>query len=603
MDQRSGSLTAPFLRRLCGGTRRASLGAAILSASLLLSLGAAAAAPVSARAISGYGASGLFLAGVVANSARDTAAAAEYFREALRADPRNVGLLDQTFLAELVDGNLDEAFKLAERSIIRDKTNALAHVALGVRALKARQFERAQRSFDRAGGTTREPDLTIALLRAWAQLGAGDVGGALQSVDRFKDNELRGYRDFFGGLMADLGKRPGDAENRLASAYKADGSILRVTDAYARMLSRRAKPAEAKEVVAKWRSTHPNQPYLDRQFQALEKGEMLPPLVTSVAEGAAEVFYGLGAVGSASRDPMMAIIYLQLARHLAPKDEVIAITLGELFEQLRQNARAAELYETIPATSPLANRAAIGRAAALERLEKSDEAISVLKTLLTNHPEDLEAADTLGQILRTKKRWAESVEVYDAALKTVAKLEKRHWAIFFGRAIGYERSKQWAKAEPDFIAALDLLPPKPRNLREAAERAQVLNYLAYSWVDMHMNIDKSFEMLREAVAMAPGDGAVVDSLGWAYFRLGRYEDAVRELERAILLKAGDPTINDHLGDAYWKVGRQREARFKWSQALTLNPEPEEIDKIRKKLDVGIEEGPAANAAPAKPNGG
>lgn len=599
MDQNTGSFPARLKRQM----RTAVWHAALLSAALVLGAGHAVAAPPQARSTSGYGASGSFLAGVVANTARDTAAAAEYFREALRADPRNPGLLDQAFLAELVDGNIEGAFKLAERAIQRDKSNALAHVAMGVKALKNRQFDRARQSFDRAGGTVRDADLTISLLRAWAQVGAGDVGAALQSVDRFKDNELRGYRDFFGGLMADVGKRPTEAENRLGSAYRTENGIMRVTDAYARLLSRRGKSAEAKDVLMRWRASHPNQPYLERQFKAIEAGETLPPLVGSVAEGAAEVFYGLGAVGSASRDPMTAVIYLQLARYLAPKDEVIAITLGEFFEQLRQNARAAEIYETIPATSPLANRAALGRATSLERLEKTDEAIAVLRTLLAAHPEDLEAADTLGQILRVKKRWVESTDVYDGAIKQVAKLEQRHWSLLFGRAIGYERSKQWPKAEADFLAALDLLPPKPRNPREAAERAQVMNYLAYSWVDMHMNIDRSFEMLREAVAMAPGDGAVVDSLGWAYFRLGRYAEAVRELERAVLLKAGDPTINDHLGDAYWKVGRQREARFKWNQTLTLNPEPEDFEKIKKKIETGLEDGPAANAAPAKPNGG
>ncbi|KAF0230366.1 MAG: hypothetical protein FD175_1688 [Beijerinckiaceae bacterium] len=582
---------------------KTALRALVLSMAVAFVTGTALAATPPARVVSGNGASGSFLAGVVANTARDMSAAAEYFREALKADPRNAGLLDQAFLAELVDGNHEEAFRLAERAIRHDKSNALAHVALGVRALKAKQYDRARASFDRAGGSAREADLTIGLLRAWAQAGAGDVAGALQGIDRFKENELRGYREFFGGLIADLGKRPVEAETRLANAYKTENGIMRVTDAYARILSRRGKIAEAKEIVTQWRTRNTSQPYLDRQFQALDKGEALPPLVGSVTEGAAEVFYGLGAVGAASRDPMTAVIYLQLARLLSPKDEVIAITLGEFFEQLRQNERAAETYQMVPASSPLANRAAIGRATSLERLEKTDEAIIVLRTLLAAHPEDLEAADTLGAILRVKKRWVESIEVYDAAIKSVAKLEQRHWPLLFGRAIGYERSKQWAKAEPDFLAALDLLPPKPRSPREAAERAQVMNYLAYSWVDMHMNIDKSFEMLRQAVAMAPGDGAVVDSLGWAYFRLGRYEDAVRELERAVLLKAGDPTINDHLGDAYWRVGRQREARFKWSQTLTLNPEPEDLEKITRKLETGLADGPAANAAPPKPNGG
>jgi tetratricopeptide (TPR) repeat protein len=272
---------------------------------------------------------------------------------------------------------------------------------------------------------------------------------------------------------------------------------------------------------------------------------------------------------------------------------------------LRQNQRAADTYAKIPPASPFGNRSAIGRAAALERLEKTDEAIEALRALLALHPEDIEAADTLGSILRIKKRWLESIEVYDAAIKATPRIEGKHWTLFFGRAIGHERSKQWAKAEPDFLKALELLPPRPRTNRERAERAQVLNYLAYSWVDMHMNIDRSFEMLREAVSLAPTDGAIVDSLGWAYYRLGRYDEAVKELERAVLLRAGDSTINDHLGDAYWRVGRRREAFYKWQQALGLNPEPEERAAIEKKLESGLEDvSAAATPVPApKPNGG
>lgn len=585
-------------------TRKAALRGFGLAVALVAGMGMAGAAPAPApRSLAGIGASGAFLAGVVASSERDTAAAAAFFREALRADPRNAGLLDQAFLAELVDGNAEEAFRLAERAIQRDKSNALAHVALGVRALKNRQYERAKTSFERAGGTVREADLTISLLRAWALVGLGETGTALQGVDKFKDNELRGYRDFFAGLMAEVAKRPNEAEARLESAYKADPSILRVADAYARVLSRRGKIAEAIQVIEGWKQRNPNQPFLDKQAAQLAKGEALPPLASTIAEGTAEVFYGLGAVGSAARDPMTGIIYLQMARYLAPKDEIVTTTLAEFFEQLRQHARAAQLFEMIPPTSPLANRAMIGRASALERMERTDDAITVLRDLLARQPGEFEASDTLGTILRIKKRWQESIEVYSAAITALPKVEQRHWPLYFGRAIAYERSKQWDKAEVDFLAALDLLPARPRTARERMERAQVLNYLAYSWVDMRMNIEKSFDMLREAVSFAPGDGAIVDSLGWAFYRLGRYEDAVRELERAILLKAGDPTINDHLGDAYWKVGRTREARFKWEQALGLNPEPEDAEKIRRKLEVGLEEGPAANAAAPKPNGG
>jgi tetratricopeptide (TPR) repeat protein len=554
--------------------------------------------------------SGAFLAGIVANGERDTAAAAEYFQEALRNDPRNASLVENAFIATMVDGNLNDAFKLAERAIRADKSNALAHVALGVQALKARDYARARASFERAGATAREPDLTVALLRAWALVGAGELTAALQAMDRFKENDIRGYRDFFAGLMADVGRRPNEAERRLASAFANEGPPLRLADAYIRLLTRRGKFEEAKAAITKWQAGNPGQPYLDRQAKAVERGDVLESLTPGVAEGAAEVFYGLGALGAAARDPFTAIIYIQFARFLAPGDEVVTMTLAEFFEQVRQNARAADLYAEITPQSVFHTRALSGRALALERQGKSDEAILVLHSLLSEAPDDLEAADTLGLILRSKKRWAESIQVYSNAIARVAKPDQRHWALFFGRAIGQERMKQWPQAEADFLKALSLLPPKPRTGRERAERAQVLNYLAYSWVDMHMNIEKSFDMLREAVSLTPEDGAIVDSLGWAFYRLGKYEDAVRELERAMLLRGGDPTINDHLGDAYWKVGRKREAYFKWSQALGLNPEPEDRDKIERKLAVGLDEATAASSAqpsvpgtPPKPDGG
>ena len=96
-------------------------------------------------------------------------------------------------------------------------------------------------------------------------------------------------------------------------------------------------------------------------------------------------------------------------------------------------------------------------------------------------------------------------------------------------------------------------------------------------------------MLQRAVELAPRDGMIIDCLGWAYYRLGRYDDAVRELEKAVELKAGDPVINDHLGDAYWKVGRKLEAKFQWNHAKDSNPEHEDLLKILKKIDNGLDD--------------
>ena len=149
--------------------------------------------------------------------------------------------------------------------------------------------------------------------------------------------------------------------------------------------------------------------------------------------------------------------------------------------------------------------------------------------------------------------------------------------IFYFRGICYERSKQWPKAEADLKKALELFPEQPH----------VLNYLGYSWVDQGINLDDGMAMIKRAVQQRPDDGYIVDSLGWAYFRIGNYEEAAKQLERAIELKPEDPTINDHLGDAYWRVGRVLEAKFQWAHARDLKPDPEDLPKIEEKLKNGL----------------
>ena len=125
----------------------------------------------------------------------------------------------------------------------------------------------------------------------------------------------------------------------------------------------------------------------------------------------------------------------------------------------------------------------------------------------------------------------------------------------------------------------------------------VLNYLGYSWVDQNKNLKTGLQLIEKAVKLKPDDGYIVDSLGWAHYRMGNYKEAVRWLERAVELRPDDPILNDHLGDGLWRVGREREALFQWNQALTLKPEPDDSDKIQKKIKTGLPV--LAKALPAK----
>src|SRR5271156_1157046 len=220
---------------------------------------------------------------------------------------------------------------------------------------------------------------------------------------------------------------------------------------------------------------------------------------------------------------------------------------------------------------------------------KPDEAMRRLTEIVAARPHDVEALSALAELQRSTKKYVEAAATYDQAIAAVGIPQRDNWTLFYFRAICYERSQQWPKAEADFKKALELYPDQPL----------VLNYLGYSWVDQGVHLDEGMDMIRRSVEQRPDDGYIVDSLGWAYFRTGNYDEAVKNLERAVELKPEDPTINDHLGDAYWRVGRLLEAHFQWSHAKDLKPEPEDLPKIEEKLKNGLPDDTSSAADAAK----
>ena len=207
-----------------------------------------------------------------------------------------------------------------------------------------------------------------------------------------------------------------------------------------------------------------------------------------------------------------------------------------------------------------------------------------LKTLVAEKPDRIDAALTLADLLRGKEKYSDAVQAYDTAIMRIRNLEERHWSVFFGRGIVLERTKQWPKAEVDMKKALELSPEQPH----------VLNYLGYSWIDQGLHLEEGMKMLQRATELRPDDGAITDSVGWAFYRLGQYDKAVEWLERAAEQKGDDATIIEHLGDAYWHVGRKREARFQWERALNQKPDKDRLPVIKDKLENGLS---AANDKP------
>jgi tetratricopeptide (TPR) repeat protein len=538
--------------------------------------------------------SGNYLAALVAGEEHDTVAAATFFREALRFDPHNPNLIERAFIAAVSNGNMQDAFGLASRLIAHDPNNNLARLTLGVKAIKADQFAAARRYFAK-GGTSQQRDITATLLTAWTFAGTGDTRHALAMVDRLRGDNFGVFRDYHAALIADAAEKTPEALKRMKAAYAADKNTLRLVDAYARLMASHGKRDEAIAAYEAFDQILPNHPLVTAALADIKAGKPLEPLVKNAQEGAAEVLYGLGAAGGQQGDELAAMIYLRLALYLTPQNSLAIITLGDLYERIKQNEQAIDVYGMIRENDPLRTTADIQTGQILETLGRQDEAAKYLKKIVDENPKNVDALSALGNLQRAHKHYADAIETYTRALAGKSKPEKADWPIYYFRGISYEREKRWPEAEADLVQALALYPDQPL----------VLNYLGYSWADQNMNLDEAFTMLRRAVELRPTDGYIVDSLGWANYKLGHNEEAVKQLERAIDLKPSDPVINDHLGDAYWRVGRKLEAHFQWNHARDLDPEPEDLAKILKKIDHGLDDEPHPAAAEADPkkNGG
>ncbi len=522
---------------------------------------------------------GGYLAGRVARGLHDTESAAQFFKRALSRDPSNETLLDQALLMDLTEGQISESVDIAHRLLSAHASHRIAGLVLGVDAAKRSDYADAGNMFKRAS-VSLVGEVTSTLAGAWVRYARGDVDGALGQLDSLKQADwAQFYLRYHRALIADLAGRHQEAGRLFERAFRSEQRLVRLTLAYAQHAAARGDRKLARSIIAEHtrRTTGNIHPYISALSEALERGDNVPTLVTNPSEGLAEVFFGLGEALSSEGGIGFGTIYLQLALYLEPSSPFALAALASVYETTKRYESAIETYERIPAGTPIDGSIKVRKALLLNQLERVDEARALLERMADEDTTDIRALDALGNIMRARKRYDEAIAYYGRVIERIGSPQKQHWTLFFARGTAYERIKNWPKAESDLRRALTLAPDQP----------SVLKYLGYSWVDQNKNLKLGMEHIRKAVRLRPDDGHIVDSLGWAHYRLGNYREAVRYLERAVELMPQDPILNDHLGDAYWRVGRRREARFQWSQSLTLNPEPEDVDKIKSKLAEGL----------------
>lgn len=517
---------------------------------------------------------GQFLAGQAALRDGNSKGAATYFGTAavLGEDPGVIA--ERSFTALLLSGEISRAAAAAPTEA--GGTEAIRRLGVLTRVVEALALGKGKEAqallkSDPPGFPHQQ---AVALLGPWAAAAAGDKEGAIVQPVLRNDKLVQYFGQQGQARLFERAKRYDEAETdyKALTSNAATASIFTLD--YGAFLERRKRYDDALALYDAALRAAPNDTGLLRA-RARAAARSAPPSAPTLRQGAAEGLIACAATFAGERQNQFALAYLRLALRLDPGRDEAWILVGDLLNQGDDHQAAIEAYGRVPAGAPLYASAQSKIAWAWSALGDKTKALDVARAALTAAPNDRDAAVALADLLRASSRWDESVAVLDLLLAREA--EAPDWRLLYMRAIALEQGGRWPEAEKDLQTALKVNPDEP----------DLLNFLGYSWIDRNERLPEALAMVEKAVAARPQSGAMMDSLGWAYFRLGDYKTAIEKLEAAVELEPGDPDINGHLGDAYWKAGRTIEARFQWQRVLSLEPTDKQKADSEDKLKNGL----------------
>ena len=526
---------------------------------------------------------GQFLAGQAALNHGDSAVAERYFDRAasLEAGPDRAVLTDRTFTSALLAGDIVHAAALAPSGPDADAgLRRLGALVRGVEALSNGKGKLARAALSGPDASAAN-ELGTALLQPFAAAAAGDAEASIANPTIKGEPIGQFFALLDQGKLFERARRYEEAETAFRALIgKGDpGGVASLS--LGEMLERRGRTAEALAIYASALEHKSDNPEIAAASARAKARQPAPPLPT-LRESAAIALVAPATALLADKQEEGALAYLRLALRLDPTLDEAWMLVGDILTTNLDEAGARLAFSHVrPASSQyLAARTRL--AWSFQNGGDKAQALAIARETLEAQPDAREARIDLADLLRVDEQFDESVKVLDGLIGD--KPQASDWQLLYMRAVDEEQSLHWPEAERDLKIALALRPDEP----------ELLNFLGYSWIDRGVRLPEAMAMVQKAVTLQPQSGAMIDSLGWGYFKMGDYPAAVEKLEAAVALEPADPDVNDHLGDAYWRVGRQVEASFQWRRVLTLDPSPKLKAEVEAKLASGLPRIPASD---------
>lgn len=522
----------------------------------------------------GSSVSGSYLSGRFAQRHHDWQTAGKYIDYVLNDQPESSILLKRAMVLALGAGDYDRAFEFAKQVVENhDENDSLSLIFLTTKAFREQRYNDSAtyiNAMSEGGLST----FLLPVLQGWSNAALGKY-----NVEDLQSNSIHLYHAM---LIANYMDKKAEMRSLLQKALVTGDfnieNIERLGDVYAQI----GQFQEAQKLYEQAIKIRSEQKHLHQKLDAATQEDKSYPYVraTSPEQGMAEAFFDMSRLLAQEYSDESARVFARMGAYVDPTFLENTFLLANIALRNERLDDALGLYEAVPEDHAEYLTARRSMADILLDQQRSDEAISLLEDLVTKY-NDLDSIIQIGDIYRNQEEFPKAIQAYNRAAEKITdihgKIPEKYWHLHYVRGMSYEQNDQWKNAEADLQAALDFQPEHP----------YVLNYLGYAWADQGENLDRALEMISQAVELRPNDGYITDSLGWVYYRMGRYEDAVPYLEQAVELLPYDPVINDHLGDAYWNVGRKLEAKFQWNRAKNHAEDEDLILKLADKLESGL----------------
>ena len=487
------------------------------------------------------------------------------------------------YLYSLVNsGNFREAFNYSKK-LERQNVNIFeSRLVLGIYYLKYSKLDLAKENFQKAKETKRSVlnDYVTNSLNNWSNLKSSNLNNSMIEINKIDERfeNLKKIQNIFLNCYFDSPNTE-NLYKELISNKKTDFS--RYNYFYASFMANSGKTNEAKQIVNSALKSYPRNLKLN-QFKAdLNENKNISIFnCKNEAHVSAEILYiTANALSSQSIYPL-SNFYLNLAKFLNEDFHSYDTLLAENFYKIENFKEAKKIYNSL---SKKGEAYSWYSAKQLARIylqeEEKEKAIKIISDTYDNliNKEIYETFD-YAEFLKNNERFKESIKFYSEIISKVKNNHPLYAEATDGRGVAYERIGEWENAEKDLLASLKANP----------DQAYVINYLAYSWIEQGVKIEQSLSMLEKANKLRSNDPYIIDSLGWALFKLKRFKESKKYLQLAVRLMPGDPIVNDHYGDVLWKNGNEIQARYYWNYVLNLEKAEDDLKKvIEEKLTKGL----------------